>query len=170
MAYEPRGKVKVLVDAMRADPERVWTSPEAAKVMEVHQGALSAHLDTAVRNACIYRRLEAGRCQYALKPFDAPPPLSVPAATWTPPRMVAPRPGSDQPAAPSAPAPAPVAAEAEHELEEVQEDSAPEFDACMWLDGTLTIYGAQENEDGSISLLPDQVTTLRRRLAWAPVQ
>lgn len=123
MAYEPRGKVKVLTAAMAADPQRIWSSPEVAEVMEVHQGALTAHLDSAIRHGAMYRRLVNGRCQYSLRPFpaEAPPPaLDIP--RFVPPQMRAPREGSDvrlpqrAPGTPPAPtgtySPGPVAAAA----------------------------------------------------------
>lgn len=119
VGYEPRGKVKLLADAMAADPQRIWTSPEAAQVMEVHQGALTAHLDSAIRNGAIFRRLVNGRCQYSLKPFAAVDALEIPKFTGVAPQMKAPREGTDvrlpsrAPGTPPAPAgtaaPAPTA-------------------------------------------------------------
>lgn len=104
MNYEPTGKVKLLIDAMRADP-RIWTSPEAAKVMGVSPAALGAYLDRALREQVIYRRLASNRLQYCLSPFpaDAPapgaPPAAPPAAApaYRPPQMRAPRPGTELP-------------------------------------------------------------------------
>lgn len=49
---------------------------------------------------------------------------------------------------------------------------APEdarFNACTWLDGSLTIWGAKANADGSFTIPADKVMQLRGRIAWAPI-
>lgn len=183
MAYEPRGKVGTLVDAMRADIGRIWTSAEAAKVMDVSQGALSAHLDPAIRHGTLHRKLENGRCQYSLRPF-LPPPPPAPApqepripefrkdfkADQLPPqhgdetlapvvkpdtRMSWPPASTPAPSASPAPDPEPKA------LEETEEVA---FNAALWADGDLVIYGAQENDDGSVTLSTEKVRKLCRLL------
>jgi hypothetical protein len=53
--------------------------------------------------------------------------------------------------------------------EESEEDDAPvEFNAALWADGDLVIYGAQANEDGSITLNREQLATVKRLIAWSP--
>jgi hypothetical protein len=53
--------------------------------------------------------------------------------------------------------------------EETEEDDAPvEFNAALWADGDLVIYGAQANEDGSITLNREQLATVKRLIAWSP--
>jgi hypothetical protein len=47
--------------------------------------------------------------------------------------------------------------------------ATPEFNAALWADGDLVIYGAQENEDGSITLSPEQLAIVKRLVAWSPV-
>jgi len=99
MAYEPRGKVGQVVEAMRAEPARIWTSADVAQVMEVQQAAVTAHLDTAIKHQVIFRKLENGRCQYSVKPFpvdDIRIP-QVPTGGYVPPQMIATRPGSEVP-------------------------------------------------------------------------
>lgn len=86
MSYEPRGKVKNVLEAMRAEPERIWTSVDVAKVLEVNSASVSAHLDTSIRHGLIYRQIVAGRVQYNTRPF---------APAYVPPQMTAPREGSD---------------------------------------------------------------------------
>jgi hypothetical protein len=187
MSYEPRGKLKILVDAMRAEPERVWTSPEVAKLMDVQQGALTAHLDSAIRNGAIFRRMAANRCQYSARPFEAPAAPAVveppkPPA-FVPPQMTAPRAGSDVPAPsrapgpprPPAPTPAPVlvpapAVQADAEVleEEPEAEEEVEFDYCVYRNGAMQLWGVQVNVDGSVSIAPEQLMEIRARVAWLP--
>ena len=44
----------------------------------------------------------------------------------------------------------------------------PEFNAALWADGDLVIYGAQANSDGSVTLTADQVATVKRLISWSP--
>lgn len=114
MSYEPRGKVRPLLDAMRASDRPVWTSLELAQVLECTPAAVPAYVDRAIQHGLLYRRLESGRTQYSLKPF---PPAATAATDalrestatgWRPPQMACTRPGAEQPRAPS-PAPTPAA-------------------------------------------------------------
>lgn len=127
--------------------------------------------------------------------------------SWTPPKMVAPRPGSDRqlassprPPMPEAPPPAPcppaaceqpeaapvvVAApeqveqpEIIHEpeppdidpLAEPEEPAEPvEFDAWLSLKtGQLQIIGADIDDEGRVTMTPEQVRMLRGAIAWMP--
>lgn len=42
------------------------------------------------------------------------------------------------------------------------------FDACLWLDGDLVLYGMTELEDGGWLVKSEDVKRLRKRLAWMP--
>jgi hypothetical protein len=161
--------VKALVEQMRKQPERIWSSPEVAGVMDVVQAALTAHLDPAIRHQVIHRKLENGRCQYALKPFpvaEAPAPTPTAAPTWTAPLMVAPRDGSDQihvnPPPPPKPAPP---AEAPQPEEEV---AASPFSFLIHDDGDVDMYGVIELEDGGVRMTPAMVAKLKRMITWMP--
>jgi hypothetical protein len=106
MSYEPRGKVKALIDAMRAAASErpVWTSTDVAKVLETSTNAVPAFVDPSIRHGVIFRKLENGRSQYSLKPF--PPsatvapgaPRETTATGWKPPQMACTRPGAGTPA------------------------------------------------------------------------
>lgn len=94
MSYEPRGKVAKLMEEMRQQPDRIWTSQELAAAMDLHPKAITSYTDAAIRNGALYRKLENGRCQYSLKPFPAAPladGVNVSAPTWRPPTMTPPR-------------------------------------------------------------------------------
>lgn len=176
MSYEPRGKTKELLDAMRVDGAPVaWPSCDVAKAMGIAQSAVSAYTDAAIKNGALFRLIENGRALYSLKALPSaatgstpptatePRPGSRPA--WNPPVMVPPR---GEASSPSAPAPSPSAPAPDPVIEgDVEQAEGIEFDANLWLDGTLVIYGAQENEDGSISLSATQFAAIRRRFAWS---
>jgi hypothetical protein len=51
--------------------------------------------------------------------------------------------------------------------DEVDESEDTPFNAALWADGELVIYGATENTDGSVTLSPDQVTKVKRLIAWS---
>lgn len=49
------------------------------------------------------------------------------------------------------------------------EDETPEpFNASLWLDGDLVIYGAQHTEDGGVLVTKEQLAHLKRLIAWSP--
>lgn len=96
MSYEPRGKVKALIEAMGSDPRRVWTSDEVAKVLGVasFRSTLLAHTDSASRNGALFRRMPAsGELQFRLIPFDATA-ANTTATGWVPPQMACTRPSA----------------------------------------------------------------------------
>lgn len=101
MAYVPSGKVKLGVDALHAQPNRIFTSEDLAKVMSVTRSAVPAYMDSAVRHGLVYRNTKHGALQYAGSPFsDAVAPAPVASAQvvgYVPASMQAPRPGSEQP-------------------------------------------------------------------------
>lgn len=49
-----------------------------------------------------------------------------------------------------------------------EQATAAEFDAAVYLDGGLVIWGAQENEDGSVTITAAQLAKLKRLTAWSP--
>jgi hypothetical protein len=202
--YEPKGKVLPLIERVRAEPQRVFTGPEAAEIMGVALGNVKNYLSTVLSKGLVFSHSNNGRSFYRGTPFDGEAPVpDHPRAPkfdekWTPPKMIPPRAGSDvprivvkpqepppappAPAAPAAPPaprppePAPALADASipqgaaAEIDELPAEAelveGVEFDACMWLDGSMTIWGAQENTDGSITIHPDQLLQLRKRMAW----
>jgi hypothetical protein len=198
MSYEPRGKVKTLLDAMRADPTRVWTAPEVAKVLECPQNAVLAHLLRALENRVIYKELLKGRNIFSLQPFGtvAPPP-GAPTVdpNWRPPQMVPPR-GTPEPTAAPAPVfsgatvvvgtrmeaaaaeaaassappePAPVLADASTtEAASAQVDEEPEVTWTMWEDGDIDLFGLVELENGGYRLPAEALGRLRKFVAWMP--
>jgi hypothetical protein len=97
MSYEPRGKVSLLIDAMRApDAAAVWSSAECAALMDVVQGGLPAYLKAAIDHCIIHKKVDNGRSFFSLKPFGdvAPGKLHIPqfgASNWSPPKMQPPR-------------------------------------------------------------------------------
>lgn len=54
----------------------------------------------------------------------------------------------------------------ETEAETEAEAEPVEFDACVFLDGRMQVWGGEENEDGSRAFTPAQVMQLRAMLAW----
>jgi hypothetical protein len=109
-------------------------------------------------------------------------PLAPKMEPWSPPKMVAPRAGSDiphrsaitqkaPPAASPAPQPAPKDASipngAVAEVDEHVDEEPVEFSASLWLDGDIVIYGATETEDGGILITKDQLARLKRLIAWS---
>ena len=111
MSYEPRGKMKALIDAMRAAAaERpVWNSTDVARVLETATASVPAFVDPSIRHGVLFRKLENGRSQYSLTPFapaatEAPVYQTAPMAQrettatgWKPPQMACTRPTAGTP-------------------------------------------------------------------------
>lgn len=113
----PRGKIKELIEAMQAQPEKVlWSPPECGEIVGA---SVSSSLAPALRHGWLFKHMDGRRVHYSLQP-------------------------------------------PEEEPEEVEE--LPPFNAALWADGELVIIGAQQNTDGSITLVPDQVRQLCRLL------
>lgn len=186
MNYEPRGKVAALINAMRARPQKeFWTSQEVSLEMDVHQASLTAHLGAAIRNGALHRRMDGnGRCQYSAKPFQPSEPLEIP--QFIPPRMVAPREGSDIPLpsvhptpAPTeapAPAPAPAAAEQEPEpepapappQEEEEEEEQIQPDAFLSVQtGDWTLVGCEVDEEGRVTVPAALMAKIKAQMVWS---
>ena len=168
MSYQPKGKVKVLLDAMdKAPGQPIWSQEEAALVMEIPRNEVPQYLATALHNQAMFRRVVDGKLQISRKPFPVPAPAEnfrIPkfGEQWEPPKMVVPREGSDSPKTSLtlvdvAPAPLIAAAPApEPEPEPV------EFDAVLWAKtGDIVVYGAAETEDGGVLFTPKQQELLR---------
>lgn len=190
MSYEPKGKVALIIAAMRAPgAAAVWTSAECAAAMDVVTGSLPAYLEAAIKNGVIHKRIDNGRSYFSLQAFEAqdarPAPtqanLMVPrfGENFVPPKMIAPR-GDNQPprvrlpmplhqviAEPPAPAAKPETPESEvdQELEGEGESEPMDFNAALWADGDLMLYGLEELEDGGYKLGAEHVPALKRLLA-----
>lgn len=53
-------------------------------------------------------------------------------------------------------------------IPEAQDDTPVEFNAALYLDGDLVIYGAQLNEDDSVTVNAKQLAHLKKLIAWSP--
>lgn len=196
MSYEPRGKVGELVAAMRAPGAiPVWSSAECAAVMGIMTTNLPAYIDAAVKNGAVHRRMENGRCYFSLQPFAAEearpatvleiPTMSVPG--WKPPKMTAPRGEAaprvilrdplPKPIPAPVPAPAPIVVAAppsppaqplETEEPEPEDEEAVAFNAALWADGDLCLFGLVELEGGGHKVNAENVPALRKLLMGAP--
>jgi len=93
MAYEPRGKVGVLLDVMKAQPHKVvWSAAEVAATMEVQQGNLPAYLEAVIKHGLLHRLVESGKSSFSLRPFPVITTAAAPAREpWRPPVMNPPR-------------------------------------------------------------------------------
>lgn len=114
--YEPKGKTLVLFDAMRAAPgQPIWTQDDCALVMGLPRSMVPPYLKTALEKGAMYRRLnDRNQPEFSLKPFPVVAPAEDPRVPkfgepWTPPKMTAPRPGSDVPVPSRAPGVPPAA-------------------------------------------------------------
>ena len=113
MTYKPRGVLLLLLAAVKAEPEREFTSEEAAAIMGCHRRAVGAFTEYAVRAGLLFKRSSRSPRVLLLRgtPFpggqqpqptrtvsQAPEPVStddvrIPRVVegWKPPTMVAPR-------------------------------------------------------------------------------
>jgi hypothetical protein len=116
--YQPRGRVKTLIDAMQDDPHRVWTVPEVARLLKIGTNEVMAYVLYALKAEAIHRGKREGLVLFSLTPFpehealkkkprpqrkrepaiawDPSDDLRIPRfdPAWRPPVMVAPRAGS----------------------------------------------------------------------------
>jgi hypothetical protein len=192
MSFEPRGKVAVLLAAMRAQPEQiVWPADQVAATMEVVQKNLPAYLQAVITRQMLHRQIENGKSFFSLQPFGevAAAPTPAPIATrpaFVPPQMTPPRGAVGN--VPRAPLPAPISTRAAEPLpppsapapirtrpEPQPEQPAPEdetevveFNAALRLDGDLVLYGLTELEDGGHMIAGENLAKLRKLLAWMP--
>lgn len=188
--YEPRGKVKIAVDAMREFPGREFTARDLSNVMFCGQSQVGTFLAAAIRLGVISKRTDDRNVWYRVEPPEQvkppaePAPLRVPTfAGWAPPKMTCARTAAGRlvdTVAAVAPEPAPVLEEASipegagHEVDEPQEPEEEaaepvEFDA--WLSartGELLLIGAPIDEDGRVSLTREQVALVKKLLDWVP--
>ena len=101
--YVPKGKVALLLGAMRAAAEPIWTAAQVAERMEIAQGNIPAYLQAVVTRGIMHRKLAGGKSYFSLQPFpeDFTPPaqpasaaLDIPkfgGSKWAPPKMTPPR-------------------------------------------------------------------------------
>lgn len=119
MSYEPGGRMKLWLAAMRAEPERVWTPAEAAAVMGIPNKKVGGYAEYAILHGFIFQSKKGRGCLYALHRFEGflPPPKGIPQGRrkaravpkwepgddiripkvvpgWTPPKMVCVRVGA----------------------------------------------------------------------------
>jgi hypothetical protein len=87
-----------------------------------------------------------------------------PAATPQPTQAPAPA-GMEWPSVPADP-PLPEEVETVDLTEVEDEEPAQEFDAAIWINGDLDLYGVIELEGGGCRILAKDVQRLRQRLAW----
>lgn len=188
LKYEPRGKVARLMTAMRARPEQLsWSAQEVANIIEVPKGNVGAYLGNAIINKVVHRRLDgSGGSEFSLTPYPLPPapPAAAPVA-WTPPRMTPPRGGAETGMASEfklrtdfniatsealqkthaaiEPRPFPNRVlPVETEPEELEEEVP--FNAALWADGDLHLFGLLELEGGGHAIAAKDVRLLCRLL------
>lgn len=197
MSYEPKGKVKMLCDAMASHPEIALPAPECARIMGVPQSALPAYMDAPIRHHALYPLQFSGSRFYGLtsgaKPRavdlgQPPPPLATTANGWNPPQMTPPRgtsapvasgrleqsiPMPPAPIATRPPQPAPVLADASiteaasAEVDE-QDEAAEPVTWNLWEDGDLDLFGLVELEGGGYRMPKEALSRLRKFIAWMP--
>jgi hypothetical protein len=77
--YCPRGAIVPLIEAVRAEPERIFTVADAVKVMGVRSNKVGGSLTYALRAEVIFRGKVKGQTVYKGTPFapevkmDPPP-------------------------------------------------------------------------------------------------
>lgn len=99
MRYTPRGSAKTLVDAMLAEPSRVWITSELAALIGLKPAHIHAVLLAAVNYKLVYkRRVNERRVEYRATPFaersiiEFDDPRIRRMVPWTLPRMQCVRP------------------------------------------------------------------------------
>lgn len=67
---QPRGKSKLLIDAMHTQPDKeLWTTEECAQAMGTESKAIAAFLSGPVNQGWLFKhKLEGGRVAYGLQP------------------------------------------------------------------------------------------------------
>jgi hypothetical protein len=111
MTYTTKGKAARMLEAVQAEPDRIFSVPEAAQIMDVNPHGVLATLRCALAGGALYRGLRDGRAVFRARPFapgDSPrarrglgasswtTPVDHPRIPrvvdgWKPPRMEAPR-------------------------------------------------------------------------------
>lgn len=100
----------------------------------------------------------------APRPATAPAPELVSLRVYEVPRLV-----RIAPEAMADPEPEPAAAPAVCDPVQVEPDEPTAFDFCTWADGTLQVWGAELQADGSFKLSATQLMAIRKRVAWGPL-
>lgn len=72
---QPRGKSKLLIDAMHAQPDKeLWTTEECAQAMGTESKAIAAFLSGPVNQGWVYKhKLDGVRVAYSLQPPEEDP-------------------------------------------------------------------------------------------------
>jgi hypothetical protein len=68
--YTPKGRVTVLLQRMRPEPERIFTSSECARIMDCKQAAVSPTLLYAVKARVVFKRHRGRSCEYCLTEME----------------------------------------------------------------------------------------------------
>lgn len=111
--YEPRGRMAIWLEHVKADPARVWTAAEAAEVMGMHSGKIGGTALYAIEAGVLFAMKKDRRIYFSGRPFrdgmpynrqtrsEPEPPAPIPKWNpeddpriprvipgWTPPKMV----------------------------------------------------------------------------------
>lgn len=77
MTYIARGKIVPFIEAAQAEPTRVWTCAEAARLIGLKSNKLGGSLIYAIRGGIIHRGKRGGQIVYSATPLPdiaLPPP------------------------------------------------------------------------------------------------
>jgi hypothetical protein len=87
--YRPKGKIIPLLQAMAREPDRVWSIPEAARVMSTSTKSVMATCGYALKAGIMYRTVRLGMVVLSSRPFDpctmkepSARTLTLPASNW----------------------------------------------------------------------------------------
>ena len=67
--YQPKGHVVPFIEAIKADPHRVWSSSEAAEVMKIQVRRVSATVKYPIAAGLIHKGCVWGAVAYSGMPF-----------------------------------------------------------------------------------------------------
>jgi hypothetical protein len=77
VGYEPQGKTKPFIEAARAEPQRIWTPTEIAKMCDIQQASAGSWMTYPMRAGVIHRGRRNGETVYSATEF--PPEAAYPA-------------------------------------------------------------------------------------------
>lgn len=69
VTYNPVGPMKRWYEAMKAEPDRIWTTKEISAVLEIAPKRVHGHVSFALSKGAIYRGKRGRWTLYALKDF-----------------------------------------------------------------------------------------------------
>lgn len=88
--YQPKGTILPFLAAVSDDPYRVFSVPDAARIMDIPTRAVTATLAYAIKNGVIYRGKDSGGCVlYRGSPFSGQAPVAKPASAAKPRKLSA---------------------------------------------------------------------------------